>query len=153
MTTIEEKLQERGWTLPEAAAPIGSYKAWSKTRNVIYISGQLPFLDGEIIRGRLGDDMDVAAGAKAAEACAVGIVAQIKSALVGDYGRIRDIVKLEGFVNAVPEFTDHPEVINGASDLMADLFCGRGTHCRTAVGVSSLPRGAAVEIAAIVSVA
>lgn len=152
MTTIEEKLKEKGYELPEAAAPIGSYKAWSKSRNLIFVSGQLPFRDGKVIEGKLGDTMSTEEGARAAEACAVGIVAQIKDALTGDYGRIRDIVKLEGYVNAVPSFTEHPEVINGASDMMAYLFCARGTHCRTAVGVSSLPRGAAVEVAAIISV-
>ncbi|NNU16687.1 RidA family protein [Parvularcula sp. ZS-1/3] len=152
MTKIEEKLAEQGYTLPDAAAPIGSYLPYSKSRNLLFISGQLPFRDGEVIKGRLGDNMTTVEGAKAAAACAVGIVAQIKAALNGDFGRIRDIVKLEGFVAATPDFEEHPKVINGASDLMAELFCGRGTHCRTAVGVSSLPLGAAVEIAAIVSI-
>ncbi|NRA31117.1 MAG: RidA family protein [Parvularculaceae bacterium] len=152
MTTIDEKLAERGLTLPKAAPPLASYVPYIQSRNLIFISGQLPFQDGNIVQGRLGENMSVENGAKAAEACALGIVAQIKAALNGDFGRIRDLVKLEGFVACTPDFTDHPEVVNGASDLMADLFCQRGQHCRTAVGVPSLPRGAAVEVAAIFSV-
>jgi len=152
MTTIEEKLEARGLTLPEAAPPLASYVPYIQSRNLIFISGQLPFRDGEIVQGRLGDTMTTAEGALAAEACGLGIVAQIKAALGGNFGRIRDLVKLEGFVSCTPDFTEHPEVLNGASNLMAELFCQRGQHCRTAVGVSSLPRGAAVEVAAIFSV-
>lgn len=152
MSTIEEKLSERGFTLPEAAPPLANYLPFVPSRNYVFVSGQLPIVDGDIIKGRLGDTMSTEEGQHAAAACAVGIVAQIKRALHGDYGRIRDLIKLEGFVNATPDFTEHPEVVNGASDLMAELFCGRGKHCRTAVGVSSLPRGAAVEVAALFSV-
>lgn len=152
MTTIDQKLEERGLTLPKAAPPLASYVPYIQSRNLIFISGQLPFRDGEIMQGRLGETLSIDEGAAAAEACGLGIVAQIKAALNGDFGRIRDLVKLEGFVACTPDFTDQPEVINGASDLMAELFCQRGQHCRTAVGVASLPRGAAVEIAAIFSV-
>lgn len=152
MTTVEKKLAARGFELPEAAPPLASYLPYAKSRNLLFISGQLPFRDGAIIKGLLGETMTTEEGAVAAQYCAVGIVAQLKAALGGDFGRIRDIVKLEGFVAAAPSFTEHPEVVNGASDLMAELFCQRGTHCRTAVGVSSLPRGAAVEVAAIVSI-
>ncbi|GGY54463.1 RidA family protein [Parvularcula lutaonensis] len=152
MTTVEEKLKRRGYELPEAAAPLASYVPFVKTRNLLFVSGQLPMLDGEITQGILGDTMSTEEGAKAAELCAVNIVAQLRKALDGDFGRIRDIVKLEGFVACTPSFTEHPEVINGASDLIAELFCSRGQHSRTAVGVSSLPRGAAVEVAAIVSI-
>ncbi|MEM1380281.1 MAG: RidA family protein [Pseudomonadota bacterium] len=152
MTTIEDKLAKRGFTLPAAAAPLANYVPFIQSRNLVFISGQLPIENGEILTGRLGETMTTEQGQHAAALCAVGIVAQIKAALGGDFGRIRDLVKIEGFVNAVPEFTEHPEVVNGASDLVADLFCARGKHCRTAVGVSSLPRGAAVEVAAIFSV-
>ncbi|MEM9840021.1 MAG: RidA family protein [Pseudomonadota bacterium] len=152
MSTIEEKLAERGLVLPEAAAPLANYVPYIQSRNLVMISGQLPFLDGAVVQGKVGDTMSTEEGASAAELCALGIVAQIKAALGGDFGRIRDLLKLEGFVNCTPDFMEHPEVINGASNLVGELFCQRGKHCRTAVGVSSLPRGAAVEVAAIFSV-
>lgn len=152
MSTIEQKLADRGLVMPSAAAPLANYVPHIKSRNLIFISGQLPMRDGEVVQGKLGDTMTTEEGAEAAALCALGITAQIKSALGGDFGRIRDLLKLEGFVNATPDFTEHPEVLNGASDLMGELFCQRGQHCRTAVGVSSLPRGAAVEVAAIFSV-
>ncbi|MEM1409951.1 MAG: RidA family protein [Pseudomonadota bacterium] len=152
MTTIEERLAAMGWQLPEAAAPLASYVPFAQTRNLIFVSGQLPFKNGEIITGRLGDNMATEEGRVAAEACAIGIIAQIKGALNGEFGRIRKLMKLEGFVASTPDFTEHPEVINGASDLMVELFGTRGQHSRAAVGVSSLPRGAAVEIAATFSV-
>jgi enamine deaminase RidA (YjgF/YER057c/UK114 family) len=152
MSKVEEKLAERGYTLPEAAAPLATYVPYIKSRNLLFISGQLPMRDGKIVTGHVGGELSVEDGAEAAALCGVGIIAQIKAALEGDFGRLRDVVKLEGFVACGAGFTQHPEVINGASDLMAHVFCGRGSHCRTAVGVPSLPRGAAVEIAAIVSI-
>lgn len=152
MTTVEAKLERMGYVLPEAAAPLASYVPFVKTRNLLFISGQLPMMNGTITQGILGDTMSTEEGVKAAELCAVNIVAQLKKALDGDFGRLRDVVKLEGFVACTPSFTEHPEVINGASNLIAGLFSDRGTHSRTAVGVSSLPRGAAVEVAAILSI-
>lgn len=152
MTTVEDKLAARGITLPEAAPPLASYVPYRQSRNLVFISGQLPFKDGEIITGRLGDNLTTEEGQAAAQACAVMIVAQLKHALCGDFGRLRYCMKLDGFVAATPEFTEHPEVINGASDLMLELFSDRGRHARAAVGVPSLPRGAAVEIAATFSI-
>ncbi|MCQ8185545.1 RidA family protein [Parvularcula maris] len=152
MTTVEEKLAEKGYTLPEPAAPLASYVPFVKSRNLLFISGQLPMQNGEIMTGHVGTDLSVEEGAKAAELCAVNIIAQIGAALTRDFGRLRDVVKLEGFVSCGPDFTQHPEVINGASELFAHVFCSRGSHCRTAVGVPSLPRGAAVEIAAVISI-
>jgi enamine deaminase RidA (YjgF/YER057c/UK114 family) len=152
MSTVNEKLGRMGLELPKPAAALASYVPFQQTRNLLFISGQLPFRNGEIVKGTLGEDLGTEEGAQAAQLCALGIVSQISQALSGDYGRIRSIIKLEGFVAATPSFKEHPEVINGASDLMQELFCERGRHSRTAVGVSSLPRGAAVEIAAIISI-
>jgi len=152
VTTVEEKLASRGITLPDAAPPLASYVPYRQSRNMLFISGQLPFRNGEIMQGRLGDTMTTEEGQVAAEACAIMIIAQIKRALGGDFGRLRYCMRLDGFVAATPEFTEHPEVINGASDLMLELFCDRGRHARAAVGVSSLPRGAAVEVAATFSI-
>jgi enamine deaminase RidA (YjgF/YER057c/UK114 family) len=152
MTTVEEKLAQKGYELPEPAAPLASYVPFARSRNLLFISGQLPMRHGEIVTGLVGQDLSVEEGAAAAELCGVGIIAQIKAALGGDFGRLRDVVKLEGFVACGPDFKNHPEVVNGASDLMAHVFCSRGAHCRTAVGVASLPRGAAVEVAAILSI-
>lgn len=152
MSTIEEKLAARGHKLPEAAAPLASYQPFAQSRNFLFISGQLPMRDGEIVKGILGDTMTTEEGRAAAELCAVNIVAQLSKALDGDFGKIRYCLKLDGFVACTPQFTEHPEVINGASDLMEELFCDRGRHARAAVGCPSLPRGAAVEVAAIFAV-
>lgn len=134
MTTVEEKLASRGITLPDAAPPLASYVPYRQSRNMLFISGQLPFRNGEIMQGHLGDTMTTEEGKVAAEACAIMIIAQIKHALGGDFGRLRYCMRLDGFVAATPEFTEHPEVINGASDLMLELFCDRGRHARAAVG-------------------
>lgn len=150
--TVEERLAARGLTLPELAAPVGSYAGFAEVGGIVFISGQLPFRDGAVIAGTLGAGMTIEDGAEAAEACALGIVAQINSAVDGDFSRVRRIVKLEGFVASTPDFKDQPKVINGASDLMKDLFGERGVHSRAAVGVSALPLGAAVEVAAIVAI-
>ncbi|MEM0929932.1 MAG: RidA family protein [Pseudomonadota bacterium] len=152
MTTVEQKIAERGLTLPEPALPIASYVPSRKVGSLIFISGQLPFRNGELIQGLLGTDLSTEEGALAAEACGVMIVSQLKHALGGDLGRVQCCVKLDGFVACTPTFTDHPEVINGASNLMEDLFADRGRHARAAVGCSSLPRGAAVEVAATFAV-
>lgn len=152
MTSVEERLAAKGLSLPEAAAPIGSYVPYAGIGGMLFISGQLPFRDGQVITGTLGESMDVDEGAKAAEACALGIVAQVKTAVAGDFSRVTRVLKLEGFVASTPTFKDHPKVINGASDLMAELFGDKGIHSRAAVGVSALPLGAAVEVAAIVAI-
>ncbi|MEE4208619.1 MAG: RidA family protein [Parvularcula sp.] len=149
MNSVETKLAKLGLTLPDPAAPLASYVPFSKARDMLFVSGQLPFRDGTIVTGKLGETMDTEEGRAAAELCALGILAQVGAALNGDFGRLRYCMKLDGFVNAVPSFTEHPEVINGASDLMAEVFCERGRHARAAVGCSSLPRGAAVEVSAM----
>jgi len=149
---IDRTLEELGLTLPKAAAPVATYVPAVEAGGLLHVSGQLPFRDGKVVTGRLGDDLDVAAGQDAAKLCALMVVAQVKAAL-GDLSRVDRIVKLGVFVNSAPGFGDQPEVANGASDLMVALFGDAGKHARAAVGVAALPRHAAVEIDAIVAVA
>lgn len=149
---IDRTLQELGLTLPQAAAPVATYVPAVEAGGLLHVSGQLPFRDGKVVTGRLGDDLDVAAGKDAAQLCALMVVAQVKAAL-GDLSRVGRIVKLGVFVNSAPGFGDQPEVANGASDLMVALFGDAGKHARAAVGVAALPRNAAVEIDAIIAVA
>ena len=149
---IDRKLEELGLTLPTAAAPVATYVPTVEAGGLLHVSGQLPFRGGKVVTGRLGDDLDVAAGSDAAVLCALMVVAQVKAAL-GDLSRVARIVKLGVFVNSAPGFGDQPEVANGASDLMVALFGDAGKHARAAVGVAALPRNAAVEIDAIIEVA
>jgi enamine deaminase RidA (YjgF/YER057c/UK114 family) len=149
---IDSKLAELGLTLPEAAAPVAAYVPVVDAGGLLHISGQLPFKDGGVMTGRLGEDRDLAFGTEAAQRCALMLVAQIKKALDGDLGRVERIVKLGVFVNSAGSFTDQPKVANGASELMQALFGEAGRHARSAVGVPVLPLGAAVEIDAIVAV-
>lgn len=149
---IEARLAARGLTLPEAAAPVAAYVPAVEAGGLLHISGQLPFEDGTLMTGRLGEDRDLDYGIRAAERCGLMLVAQIKKALDGDLSRVRRIVKLGVFVNSHGDFTDQPKVANGASELMADLFGDAGRHARSAVGVPVLPLGAAVEVDAIVAI-
>lgn len=148
---IEARLKDIGLTLPEPAAPVASYMPAAEHGGLLHISGQLPFDQGELMLGRLGEDCDVEFGQKAARACATMLVAQMKAAL-GDLDRVVRIVKLGVFVNSDPGFTDQAKVANGASDLMQEIFGEPGRHARSAVGVAVLPLGVAVEIDAIVAV-
>ena len=147
---IDRKLEEMGLSLPSPAAPVASYVPTVDANGLLHISGQLPFKDGKVVTGRLGDGVDKVAGQEAAELCGLMLVAQIKAALGGDLSRVERIVKLGVFVNSAPDFTDQPEVANGASNLMEALFGEAGKHARSAVGVAALPRGAAVEVDAVV---
>ena len=147
---IDRKLEEMGLSLPSPAAPVASYVPTVEASGLLHISGQLPFKDGKVVTGRLGDGVDKVAGQEAAELCGLMLVAQIKAALGGDLSRVERIVKLGVFVNSAPDFTDQPEVANGASNLMEALFGEAGKHARSAVGVAALPRGAAVEVDAVV---
>lgn len=147
----EEKLASLGITLPQAAAPVASYVAAVEHNGLLYVSGQLPFINGSLVTGRLGDDVGMDRGIEAARACGLMILAQSK-AVLGSLDRIERIIKLGGFVNSDPHFTDQPKIINGASDLMAEIFGDAGRHARAAVGVSVLPLGAAVEVDAIIAV-
>lgn len=149
MSDIENRLAKMGLTLPEPAAPVASYVPFTTVGQMVFISGQLPFQDGALVTGTLGDTMTVEAGAVAAQACGLGLLAQAKAAANGDLDRLDRCVKLGGFVACTAQFTDHPKVINGASDLMLAALGDTGRHARAAVGVPSLPLGAAVEIEAI----
>ena len=145
--TIDQRLKELGIELPEAAAPVANYVAHMVTGNLVYISGQLPLWDGKLQHpGRLGDGIDVESGQQAARYCGLNLLAQLKAATGGNLDRIASAIKLTGFVCCSEAFTDHALVMNGASDLMADVFGDRGKHTRAAVGCISLPLGAAVEV-------
>ena len=152
MTThIDRTLEELGLVLPEAAAPVAAYVPIVEVGNVVHLSGQLPFRDGQLVTGRLGDGVSLEEGQEAAKLCGLMIVAQLKKHL-GDLSRVKRIVKLGVFVNSHGDFTDQPKVANGASELMVALFGDAGRHARSAVGVPVLPLGAAVEIDAIVEI-
>lgn len=149
---VDARLKELGLVLPEPAAPVASYVPFVQAGGLLHISGQIPFdADGRLITGTLGADLDVAAGQHAAQRCALGLVAQMRAAL-GSFGAVERVVKLGVFVAATPAFTQHPEVANGASDLIVALFGDIGRHARSAVGVASLPRGVAVEVDAVVQI-
>lgn len=149
---IDATLAELGLTLPEAAAPVAAYVPAVEVGGLLYISGQLPFLDGSLMTGRLGEDRDLAYGQQAAQRCGLMLVAQIKKALGGDLSRVDRIVKLGVFVNSTGSFTDQAKVANGASELMQGLFGDAGLHARSAVSVPALPLGAVVEIDAVVAI-
>lgn len=149
--TVESRLADLKIKLPKPAAPVADYVPTVEAGGMIYLSGQLPFKDGEVMRGRLGEDVDVATGRSAAEACGVMIVAQLKAAL-GDLSRVERIVRLGVFVASDPRFTEQPKVADGASSLMVALFGDKGRHARSAVGVPVLPLGAMVEVDAVVAV-
>ncbi len=148
---ITAKLAELGLTLPEAAAPVAAYVPVVIAGGLAHVSGQLPFVEGRLVRGRLGEDVSLEEGYAAARACGLMLIAQLKAAL-GSLDRVERIVKLGGYVNSAADFTDQPKVVNGASELMVALFGDAGKHARSAVGVPTLPLGAAVEVDAIVAV-
>jgi enamine deaminase RidA (YjgF/YER057c/UK114 family) len=147
----EARLAEAGHAIPQAAAPIAAYVPTVQVGQLLHISGQVSQKDGQIVTGRVGETMDVDAGRAAAELCGLMLIAQMKAAL-GDLSRVERIVKLGVFVTSTPDFTDQPLVANGASELMLLAFGDAGRHARCAVGVPALPRGAAVEIDAVIAV-
>ncbi len=149
VTTIEARLAELGVTLPDAPAPAANYVPFVITGSTVYVSGQISQSSEGLIKGRLGTDMDVVEGAEAARRCAISLLAQVKKACDGDLQRLRRVVKLTGFVNSTPDFTDQPKVINGASDFMVLVLGEMGRHARSAVSAASLPLGVAVEIEGI----
>ncbi len=148
--TIDSRLAELGIELPEAAAPAANYVPYAISGNQVYVAGQVTVWNGEFkFIGRLGDELGVDEGYQAARLCALNIIAQVKVACGGDLDRVVRCVKLGGFVNSTPDFTDQPKVVNGASDLMAEVFQDAGKHARFAVGTAVLPLGVAVEVDAI----
>jgi len=153
MGQIDKRLSELGITLPVPAKPVANYVGWVKTGNLVFTAGQVPLKDGKIeYQGKLGKDYTVEQGAAAARICAINVVAQLKDAVGGDLDRIKRIVKVVGFVNGVPDFADHPKVVNGASDLLVEIFGDKGRHARSAVGSGSLPVNVAVEVEAVAEI-
>jgi len=148
--SIANRLAELGIALPQPVAPVASYVPVVIAGGLAHVSGQLPFIDGALVTGRLGEDVDLDLGARAARACGLMILAQLNAAL-GSLDRVSQVVKLGAFVNSAATFTEQPKVANGASDLMVDVFGDAGRHARSAVGVPVLPLGAAVEVDAIVA--
>ena len=148
---IDAKLAELGLILPEPAAPVAAYVPVVVANGLAHVSGQLPFINGVLVYGRLGEDVDTAHGYQAARACGLMILAQLRAAL-GSLERVERVVKLGAFVSSTPDFTEQPKVANGASELMAAVFGEAGKHARSAVGVPVLPLGAAVEVDALVAV-
>ena len=147
---FENKIKKLKIDLPEAKPPVGSYVATKIVGNLLYISGQISISEnGELIKGKIGKDLSVEDGYKAAERCGLSIISQAKVACTGDLSKIKSCVKLTGFVNSTDNFTDQPKVINGASDLIASVFGDAGMHTRAAVSTNSLPLGVSVEVDAI----
>ena len=147
---IDDKLKKLNISLPAAPDPVGAYVAFKKVNNLLFISGQLPISgDKQFIKGKIGKDLTLEDGQKAARFCVLNILAQTKKALDGDLNKVKNCVKITGFVNSSDDFTDQPKVINPASEMLAELFENKGKHSRAAVSVNSLPLGAAVEIDAI----
>ena len=147
--TIANRLKELGITLPKAAAPVASYQPLVVEGNWCYLSGQLPFIDGELVTGKLGADVGLERGQQAARACGLMILAQLSEADLLE--KVERVVKLGGFVASTTDFTQQPQVVNGASDLMYEVFGDCGRHARAAVGVPVLPLDAAVEVDAIIA--
>ena len=148
--SIEARLKKLNIKLPEPKDPVGSYVAAKIVKNLLYISGQISINEkGELIKGKVGKDLDVDSGYNAAKRCALSIISQIMKACNNDLTKIKSCIKLTGFVNSTDNFQDQPKVINGASDLIASVFGDAGMHTRAAVSVNSLPLGVAVEVDAI----
>ena len=148
--SYEEKLKELKINLPEAKAPVGNYVATKVSGKMLFVSGQISIDEtGQLIKGKVGKDLDTEAGYNAAKRCALRIIAQVKKACNNDLSKVRSCVKLTGFVNSTDEFIDQPKVLNGASDLIASVFGEAGMHTRAAVSTNSLPLGVSVEVDAI----
>lgn len=144
---LAEKLNELGLTLPEVSLPAANYLPCNIAGNILHVSGQLPVLDGKMqYVGKVGRDFSIEQGQDCARICGVNILAHVRNSLGGDFSRVKRLVRLGVFVNAPDDFTDHPQVANGVSDLMVNLFGDNGKHARFAVGVSGLPFGVAVEV-------
>ena len=148
--SYEEKIKELKINLPEAKAPVGNYVATKISGKMLFISGQISIDEnGQLIKGKVGKDLDTDAGYNAAKRCALSIIAQVKKACGNDLSKVKSCVKLTGFVNSTDEFIDQPKVLNGASDLIATVFGEAGMHTRAAVSTNSLPLGVSVEVDAI----
>ena len=147
---VEENLKRLNITIPNPPSPVGAYVAYKKTGNLIFISGQLPIsADGKMIKGKIGAELSLEEGQNASKLCVINILAQLKKALSGDLNKTKTCVKITGYVNSTNDFIDQPKIINPASEVLFKVFNEKGKHARVAVGVNSLPLGAAVEIDAI----
>ncbi len=150
---IEKKLKELNIKLPNAPEPVGAYVAFKKIDKLLFISGQLPIdQDGKMIKGKIGKDLTLEDGQKASKLCAINILSQAKKAMNGDLNKIKNCIKITGFVNSIDNFIDQPKVINPASEILSEILGDKGKHARAAVSANSLPLGAAVEIDAILEV-
>tara|TARA_B100001057_G_scaffold286976_1_gene287119 strand:+ start:968 stop:1429 length:462 start_codon:yes stop_codon:yes gene_type:complete len=148
--SYESKIKELGIILPEAKAPVGNYLASKIVGKMLFISGQISIDEsGQLIKGKVGKDLDTDSGYEAAKRCAISIIAQVKKACNNDLSKVKSCIKLTGFVNSTDDFTEQPKVINGASDLIASIFGEIGMHTRAAVSTNSLPLGVSVEVDAI----
>jgi len=153
MPSPEKRLKDLSITLPKPAKPVASYEGFVRSGNLVFVSGQIPVVDGKVaVAGKLGAGVTLEEGQKAARLCAINVLAQLNEATGHDLTRVARVVKVTGFVAAAMDFTDVPKVINGASDLFAEVFGDRGKHARAAVGVAVLPLDSAVEVEAIVEV-
>jgi len=153
MGKIDARLAELGITIPKPAVPVANYVGFVRTGNLVFTAGQVTLADGKFqYQGKVGGEISLEDANKGARLCAINILAQLREACGGDLDRVKRIVKLVGFVNAVPEFTDHPKVVNGASDLMVEVFGEKGKHARSAVGSGSLPLNVAVEVEAVAEI-
>ena len=144
-----QRLAEMGITLPDAPAPAANYVPFVQVGDLVFVSGQISNDAGGLIKGKLGADMEVEAGAAAARACGINLLAQVRAACSGDLDRLERVIKLTGFVNSTPDFTDQPKVINGCSDFLVEALGDAGRHSRSAVSAAALPLGVAVEIEGI----
>ncbi|WP_170396603.1 RidA family protein [Ruegeria arenilitoris] len=149
--SIAAKLESLGVNLPDAPAPAANYVPFVRVGNIVYVSGQIS-KDDDLITGKLGDDMEIEAGAAAAKVCAINLLAQVKAACGGDINKLVRVIKLTGFVNSTADFTAQPQVINGASDFLVEALGEAGRHSRSAVSAAALPLGVAVEIEGIFEV-
>lgn len=153
MTDVERKLQQMGLELPDTPLPVANYVPFVRSGSLLFVSGQISMdADGNLITGKLGAEIDVEAGAAAARRCALSLLAQVRAGCDGDFGRLVRVVKLVGFVNSTPDFSDQPKVINGASDLLVAILGDAGRHSRSAVSAGALPLNVAVEIEGIFEV-
>jgi len=151
---VDARLAELGIDVPDAAAPVANYVGYVQTGNLVFVSGQVPIKDGQFqYQGKLGESMSLEDAQAAARLCAINVIAQVKAACGGDLDRVTRVVKLTGFVNSTGNFTDQPKVVNGASDLMVEVFADKGRHSRAAVSAAALPVGVAVEVEAVVEIA
>ena len=147
---VSERLKQLNIQLPKAPDPVGAYVAFKKINNLLYVSGQLPIgTDGKIIKGKIGNELTLEDGQKASKLCVINILAQASKAMDGDLNKIKNCIKITGFVNSTDNFTDQPKVINPASETLSYIFGDRGKHTRVAISANSLPLGAAIEIDAI----